>query len=364
MQRSTLILVIALAGAGAALAADRFAPGTESSASQTAAIPAANATAARASLRLARPAAEADGPAPAIGAVRIEPDQQEWDEPCLDGQRIDGARIVALGAYEGDRKLPIGFEGDSHAVGLIGVQGATKGDPLVVVLSAYDPVVWDFSTFPIERLRAVLAYGYHGQAVANVPARIPVRIVTHRHGGGAICGEPAHAYKAGNELDQLDATIQAVLGRQIAAFYGTYSPSALHVDGGEPRAVQTTKPLALRASAPIANDAVRPGEQGLHQLINEGAIRPATAADIAAWNEAATKARRSGRLAPYRSEYLRSGRTFVLLGQVRLPRDMYGAHSRSFIVPPGVPMPDDPGSHNSYYRISDGSCTGAVPEDC
>jgi hypothetical protein len=101
-------------------------------------------------------------------------------------------------------------------------------------------------------------------------------------------------------------------------------------------------------------------DDGLRQLIDDGDIRPATQADVNAWQTAASRRLQTGNLAPYRSKDLYLESTYVVLRDIQLPPNMYGAHSRSFIIPAGVPLPKDPGSHNSYYLLGSGTCIGTA----
>jgi hypothetical protein len=101
----------------------------------------------------------------------------------------------------------------------------------------------------------------------------------------------------------------------------------------------------------------------LERFTQGGYIRLANQLDIDAWNAAGTLRLRSGQLAPFVSERLRLGDTYVVLKPWSIPEEMAGAYSRSFIVPPGVPVPTDLSRHNSIYLIEDGSCLG-LSADC
>ena len=172
----------------------------------------------------------------------------------------------------------------------------------------------------------------------------------------------SYAYKGGPELDAFVTNVEAALGQSVDAFQGGYSPAVLHVDGGSvDRPIRGPATGSLRASGTVSVDAVAPGEEGLQQLIRQGYLRPGTSADVQAWNTAATRSSPSGRLAPYRSDYLRVEDSLVVMQRTRLPKGMYGAHSRSFIVPRKALLPDDAGSHNRFYFLDDGSCLGAGP---
>ena len=278
--------------------------------------------------------------------------------PCFERSQLAGTRVALLGAYEGGTPLPSHFAGDSHAAKMILVAAERDGPPLLLVLSAYDPVVWDFAAFPAERLRGVLVYGYHPQGVAHLPPTIPVRFSTHDL-PSAACGRPGYAYQGGPDLDRLVVTIEQAVGRAPESFYGAYEASGLHVERG-PVGLRSDR-LDLgqtRLSAPLDRDDVPPGEEGIRHLIETGAIRPAGPQDVEAYNRAAGRRSRSSHLAPYRTEGLDTVRTFVVLRRITAPAGMYGAHSASFIVPSGVAPPRARGSHNSYYLVESGTCLG------
>ena len=298
---------------------------------------------------------------PAIQVVQGEPFVEEATSAhCFPAQVLEGARVAILGAYEGRSKLPFLFQGDSHEVTAIRVGANTAGPPLLLVLTAYDPVIWDLAGVPAGRLRGVLVYGYHGQGVAHLPARVPLRFETfhgrERHSG---CGEYAYAYKGGGDLDRLVDQVAALLGREPGSFTGDYSPLGLHVERGvtdEP--VKRIDLSRTRLSMPIDRSLVAPGAAGLDQLLASGAIRRATADDVARVNEEASRRSRSGHLAPFRHEQLGTSRTYVVTRAITVPAGMYGGNSASFIIMPGVPTPIDRGSHNTYYSAEDGSCRG------
>lgn len=269
---------------------------------------------------------------------------------CIDERLIQNARVVALGAYEGAEPVPLAFVGEGDEVSRISIQGDDGGPPLVLVLGAYDPVVWDFAEFPTKRLRAVIVYGYGEQAVAHLGGSIPVRFVTNSTGLSS-CGTAIYTYKASGDLRRLQQQVRAILGVPLQAFYGSYSPNALHVDGSsfKPLGPAKLRLASLKTSAPLQEGGILPGDQGLRQLLERGDIRPARPSDWAAWQ------RKSGQ-----KPDTFVGDSYVILRETKLPRGMYGAHSRAFIIPVGVPQPSDLGSHNRYYRLKDGACVSCM----
>ncbi len=281
---------------------------------------------------------------------------------CLSPELANGAQIRVLGAYEGGIETQLSIEGNSHQVGRIKLHAGVSGGPVILVLSAYDPVIWDFSEFPVDRVRGVLATGYHDQAVAGLPANIPLRINSHDT-PNAQCGDYSYAYQGGSDLDRLVGNIAVIFGREPDSFQGDYDPKSFNIDG-QLITVKSDDNLGssndIRATKNIFADPIASKKTGLVQLINAGKIRPANANDVSALSRALTAASPSGKFAPIKLDSSVTHELYVILAPTTLPRGMYGGNLANFIIPAGVPMPIDPGSHNTYFRLADGSCMGTM----
>lgn len=283
----------------------------------------------------------------------------EQGEPCLARSVARGASIVAVGTYEGGLPTDILATDQGHVVRAVSIAAARSGPPLVLVMSAYDPVVWDLRRVPKSRIRAVFVSGYHVQSVAGSQGR-PVRITTYVE-PNPRCGPPRYAYKGGAQLDALNAAVRDMLGRGIDRFTGGYALKNVALDRiALPR--QTLPPVsAARATGGSGYKVGRAvdGRFGLGRLIAQGAVRKATLADVAILNRILTRNSQTGRLAPVHAPvYL--DETFVVLRRIAIPSGMFGANSATFLIPRGVPFPSDPGSHNAYWSLVTGECRGAV----
>lgn len=281
---------------------------------------------------------------------------------CLPDKLAEGAKILALGAYEGGIETRLSIEDNENAVGQIKLHASASGGPLVLVLTAYDPVLWDFSQFPVNRIRAVLATGYHDQAVAGLPKHIPLQLNSYTT-PNARCGTHSYAYEGGKDLDGLVENVTAIFGRGPDNFQGAYAPKSFSVDGGpinNAKQIDDESLNNVRSTQDVSVDSVSPKAAGLVQLINSGKIRPANARDVAALSRSLTAASPSGKLSPVKIESSMTYNLFVVLAPTTIPKGMYGGHLANFIIPPGVQMPTDPGSHNSYFRLADGSCMGPM----
>jgi hypothetical protein len=263
--------------------------------------------------------------------------------------------VYAVGTYSGTRKLDIQLGKSGHQVTQVEVVVNQEERPVVLVLTAYDPVVWRVGRTPQTTIAAVLVSGYHPQALLGIEKTIPFAISTGEDRGPFPY---FFAHRAGADLLRMNEAVRAMTGREIKRFVNQPSDDGVFHVGAAPRdstRVIYSDDLALK-------DYVNPvqvlaGQKGLDQLVTSGKLRPATQDDIEAWlDKASNKYKRFN--PSLRVEHrMRAGRTYVVLDRVTLPDGLYGAHSRSFIIPNGVPMPDGPKGHNDFY-LMDGTATG------
>ena len=75
--------------------------------------------------------------------------------------------------------------------------------------------------------------------------------------------------------------------------------------------------------------------------------------DIDNWIAAASKNKESNKHRMYVG-----GGSYIVSEQFTFPDDMYGSHSRSFILKENVALPFGDIAHNTVYFMSDGKCLG------
>lgn len=275
--------------------------------------------------------------APAI--LRIE----QWRTCGLVGLP-DDAEAHLVGMYKGQKELDLQLGDSGHTTTEIEVVVGRTPRPIILVLSAYDPVVWKVGSTSAARIAAVLVSGHHTQALIGIPRSMPHRVLSTEQTRGC---EPFYAHSAQNAAQE-ERKIVALSGRGIGRFYGSYSASAVQV--GEdvpsgPGGVSYSPELTVD-DYPVLRSEIPAGEKGIDALQRLGKIRLATARDVAAWS--GDKAQQS-KLA----SYVGMGRVYVVLEEVTLPSGLYGAHGRDFIIPLGVPKPKGPKAHCSFYYLKD-----------
>jgi hypothetical protein len=150
------------------------------------------------------------------------------------------AKVVAFGAYQGGSASTIELKGNQgHRTRQTPVSLDAAGDAVFLVLAAYDPVVWAINPAAVHRIRGVVVFGYHSQAIANLPPSVPSLILTYIDAKASGCPAIyAYAYQGGKELERMDGLVASITGRHIEQFSGSYNGTGFPLgDPGQPKAV-------------------------------------------------------------------------------------------------------------------------------
>ncbi len=277
------------------------------------------------------------------------------------------AAVVAYGAYEGTVASTWELAGNAgHQTREIAIHASPQHAAVFLVLSAYDPVIWVIDPVAHEQIRGVLVLGYHSQAIANLPPDTPWKITTYTdrrnaNGASAACQTYGYAYEGGRQLDDLDRKVEAVTGRRIDSFAGGYGATAFPASAVRPHPAIADVPTALTAVAKLD---IPSGQPGIDELVRRGILRAATAQDIDAWLQQATKNSPTGHLAPVPRSEIRTHKLYVAMKDFRVPAGLYGAHSISVLITEGVNRVTDDGSHNEYFDMASGSACRVDTRRC
>jgi hypothetical protein len=122
------------------------------------------------------------------------------------------ARVEAIGVYRGPR--------DATPADQIDVRIKASKEPLVLVLSSYEKIVWNLKPDPGVRLKAVLVSGY-----------TPSRVVGQGDAAVVNLGR-SYAYKLDTtEYHSLNASVKQATGKTIYYFQGKYDGSGFTAGG-------------------------------------------------------------------------------------------------------------------------------------
>lgn len=188
-------------------------------------------------------------PAPPRGA------QAEARTSCLPAAALKNAKIVSLSVYESNGpSMPFNLTGSNRStLHSLAVTGRVAG-PVVLVVSAYEPVLWDLSAVS-DQVKGVVASGYYPQAVTGISSKVPVRFSSTVGSVSDLdtCGRIRYAYERTDDIQrQADEIIRGVGGHPWR-FYGAYSTDTLPLDAPDPKPHTPAKFGNIRTSVPIVD---------------------------------------------------------------------------------------------------------------
>jgi hypothetical protein len=267
--------------------------------------------------------------------------------------------VYAAGAYAG-RKAGFQIDQSGHEATRIDVAVHSPGKPVVLMLGAYEPTVWNIGWSQGTRVVAVLVSGYHRQAVAGLEKSTPLLVSTYDNRGP--CG---YFYVAENNLGGLNPTARKLFGRPVNMVYPAVRGKAAV---GEP----ITADVKLVTSPDVTPDSFQDksapvaGRPGLEDAVARGLLRKATEQDAQAWADAVAANAPQSDLPPVAGQGIPRPKgpsiynAYVVLKPFTFPAGLYGAHSATFLVLKGVPRPAGNPGHSAVYDFNTLDCQGAV----
>jgi len=258
----------------------------------------------------------------------------------------ENADVYLVGIRRGTKELDEQLGDSGHITTEVEVIVDQTPKPAILVLTAYDPVVWKISYTPQANIAGVLVSGNHTQALLGIPKTIPHRVITHEQSAGC----PGFYVSGENELSASQQKIMELVGKPVGHYYGESASNYFQIGGNpynRPTNVVFSSDLKLE-NYPVYKSDIPAGDRGIDALQRQQKIRLATAYDLSKWSgDKGSKSR-------LQSE-LEAGRIFVVNEQITLPPGLFGAHRRDFIIPADVPKPKGPKSHCNFFYLKDGT---------
>jgi len=248
--------------------------------------------------------------------------------------------IYAAGATSG-RRLEFQIDQTGQQATQVDVVANSPGTPVVLLLAADKPTIWNIGWSEKTNVVAVFATGYDRQVVAGLKKATPV--FTNTHDTRGPCG---FLIASGEKPESLDAYSYGLFGRP---FDKVFKAENGKVVVGDPissaskllTSTEVTPESFYDKSAPLA------GEPGLADAVRRGLLRKATQMDTEAWVSATG---RKNKLSLYHA--------YVVLKPFTYPEGLYGAHSGVFLIPKGVPKPNGNPGHSAEYDFNTLACQG------
>jgi hypothetical protein len=265
--------------------------------------------------------------------------------------------IYAAGSYAG-RQIHFQIDQSGHQATQIDVAANSISKPVVLLLGAYEPTIWNIGWSSETKILAVLVSGYHRQVVAGLPKNVPLLISSYDNKGP--CG---YFIVSEETLSSLNPISRRLFERPVDQ---VFLAKAGQVVVGDPigngtklvTSPETPPESFWDKSAPIA------GPLGLEDAVKRGLLRRATSADSEAWVKALSEANPKPDVPPIAGKGIVLAKqpslhnAFVVLKEFVYPAGLYGGNLATFYVPKGVPMPTGNPGHSSVYDFNALRCKG------
>lgn len=270
--------------------------------------------------------------------------------------------VYAAGAYSG-REVGFQIDGSGHAATQFDIAINSKQRPVILMLGAYEPTIWNIGWSEGTKIVAVLASGYHRQVVAGLPKSTPVLVSSYDNKG------PCGYFYIGKENNAaLNPKARALFGRAVELVYPGDKKGRIVVGDPLTNAEKlltsaTTPPESFRdVNAPLA------GEAGLEEAVTKGILRRSTQEDRNRWVEQMAIKEVDRDIPPIAGQGRPKPRAprmfnaFVVLKPFTFPSGLYGGHSASFFLEKGVPFPQGDKGHCTIYDFNTMTCSGPMCE--
>jgi hypothetical protein len=130
--------------------------------------------------------------------------------------------VLAVGVHEGAFDTDIQLDEPGHRTKRVDVVVKRPDERLVLVLMAYDPVVWNVTSTERSEIALVIVGGYHSQVVTGLAASTPLMMSTAT--GRRDCREIFHAYSdRGSDFADANAFVRMLTGKPIEDMQYAYA---------------------------------------------------------------------------------------------------------------------------------------------
>jgi hypothetical protein len=277
------------------------------------------------------------------------------NDPCGIAGLPDDFDVVVVSVYKGSTPLDVAIDRGGHDVTREEVVVGATPKPVVLVLIGYDPIVWNVGQTADANIAGILAQGVHRQAVLGVPKATPMASYSTGDGPNAC------PHFRGERADDraLRKRVRELFGRDVATFLDRKAGARFVV--GEVTGATEYSPEITLASVALPGDVMPGGQRGIDRLMGEKALRLATEGEVTAWLTGAARQRgqSTDELRRRVGSSLRAESVYFVLKDFELPPGLYGAHSRTFLIPPGATPPRGERAHNTFLTMDGFSCYGA-----
>jgi hypothetical protein len=276
--------------------------------------------------------------------------------------------VFATGAYTG-KAIDFQIDQSGHQATKVDVVVNYTDSPVVLMLGAYEPTIWNIGWSGKTRIVGVFASGYHRQVLAGIPDSVPYFVSTYDNKGA--CGS---SHITAENPAAFDALSRKLFNRPVENVYPISNGTALMglpIKPGMRLLTSSTNTVEsyYDKNAPLA------GPAGVKDAVAKGLLRPAALEDMQAWIEVMKeKAAQEAANKPVKAEPVAGAmqpaaapprkfnvpsNSYVVLKAFTFPAGLYGGNSATFFVPKGTAIPTGNPGHSTVFDFNTNTCTGS-----
>lgn len=252
----------------------------------------------------------------------------------------DDVEVLASAAY-GGKPTNNKMDKSGHLATEFNVVVNSPHKKVALILSAYEPSVWNVKYTVGTKIEAIVLGGYHKQVLSGVPSNTTV--LKHVYDEND-CGSFSF-YKADSKV--ISVVSEHYFGKNIDKYYkisanGDVVLGHMNFDANKIMSgVQINVPMVETL--------------GLTAAIAGGIIRPAKQHDIDSW-----LAGFENKLSDFNRKEAaqRMDPAYVVVKNYAVPLGLFGAKAVTFLVPKGVGLRNAPSGHSMILDLNDYKCIG------
>lgn len=264
---------------------------------------------------------------------------------CQLNNITDDCEIYAYSNYNGARKINGVYISKKAETYGTPVRVNRPGKCVVLLLSAYEPTIWDIYTVPGTDLRAIAVGGYYQQMLRGMAASVQTKRRMNYQGPEE--DRCIDSYYDEREMPEVAAELNLgngkvhwlknpVIGEILSLDKYDYKPKIIDGD--------------------FLQLALAPGADGLNQLVKEGKLRPLSAGDLQKIRKMKPSVISGTMPNKFRDDIMPGLSNFLLLQSfAELPEGLAGANSVNVFVPEGLMSPDASSGHSNVYQLPVGA---------
>ena len=291
----------------------------------------------------------------------IERDRAKCDFPNL---KLPSNFAVHVARGSSGKRVDYQIDKSNSQATQIDVSVNSPKLPVVLMLSAYEPNIWNISWIQGTNILAVLASGYYRPAVAGLPKQIPVFLISTNY--QEACNEINVDFERPKQVEMLAIRflkrgvddVHLVKNGMVTIGPADFLPSQLLTSADTPPA------SLFDRSAPRAGDA------GIQDAIKQGLLRKITEVDIAPWLDIIDLEAPPNKLRLASDQNIENllkysiDSGYVVVGAFVFPAGLYGGNSKTFLIPKSVPFPSGNRGHSTILDFNTLQCIGSrCPEE-